>query len=162
MSNLSCGTHVAEPSANKDCRKLLNQFCRFLPKLKLPISADAKLPLTVFHLLFTLFSTTSSLTLIDIHSSGERNVPCTLSTPERILIQIGKLKEMKVLSSLLTSDSRSRSMSPFPLSHSAPGVSNVTIEPRLSNMRNPILTGKFSFISLVITLLEMRFVKITI
>ena len=45
MSNLSCGTHVAEPSANKDCRKLLNQFCRFLPKLKLPISADAKLPL---------------------------------------------------------------------------------------------------------------------
>ena len=47
MSNLSCGTHVAEPSANKDCRKLLNQFCRFLPKLKLPISADAKLPLTV-------------------------------------------------------------------------------------------------------------------
>lgn len=48
MSNLSCGTHVAEPSANKDCRKLLNQFCRFLPKLKLPISADAKLPLTPF------------------------------------------------------------------------------------------------------------------
>ena len=48
MSNLSCGTHVAEPSANKDCRKLLNQFCRFLPKLKLPISADAKLPLTIF------------------------------------------------------------------------------------------------------------------
>lgn len=47
MSNLSCGTHVAEPSANKDCRKLLNQFCRFLPKLKLPISADAKLPLTL-------------------------------------------------------------------------------------------------------------------
>lgn len=46
MSNLSCGTHVAESSANKDCRKLLNQFCRFLPKLKLPISADAKLPLT--------------------------------------------------------------------------------------------------------------------
>ena len=46
MSNLSCGTHVAEPSANKDCRKLLNQFCRFLPKLKLPISADATLPLT--------------------------------------------------------------------------------------------------------------------
>ena len=46
MSNLSSGTHVAEPSANKDCRKLLNQFCRFLPKLKLPISADAKLPLT--------------------------------------------------------------------------------------------------------------------
>ena len=46
MSNLSCGTHVAEPSANKDCRKLLNQSCRFLPKLKLPISADAKLPLT--------------------------------------------------------------------------------------------------------------------
>lgn len=46
MSNLACGTHVAEPSANKDCRKLLNQFCRFLPKLKLPISADAKLPLT--------------------------------------------------------------------------------------------------------------------
>ena len=50
MSNLSCGTHVAEPSANKDCRKLLNQFCRFLPKLKLPISADAKLPLTPLHL----------------------------------------------------------------------------------------------------------------
>ena len=49
MSNLSCGTHVAEPSANKDCRKLLNQFCRFLPKLKLPISADAKLPLTLAH-----------------------------------------------------------------------------------------------------------------
>ena len=49
MSNLSCGTHVAEPSANKDCRKLLNQFCRFLPKLKLPISADAKLPLTGWH-----------------------------------------------------------------------------------------------------------------
>lgn len=49
MSNLSCGTHVAEPSANKDCRKLLNQFCRFLPKLKLPISADAKLPLTEPH-----------------------------------------------------------------------------------------------------------------
>ena len=48
MSNLSCGTHVAEPSANKDCRKLLNQFCRFLPKLKLPISADAKLPLTYY------------------------------------------------------------------------------------------------------------------
>ena len=24
----------------------MNQFCRFLPKLKLPISADAKLPLT--------------------------------------------------------------------------------------------------------------------
>ena len=48
MSNLSCGTHVAEPSANKDCRKLLNQSCRFLPKLKLPISADAKLPLTGF------------------------------------------------------------------------------------------------------------------
>ena len=47
MSNLSCGTHVAEPTANIDCRKLLNQFCRFLPKLKLPISADAKLPLTV-------------------------------------------------------------------------------------------------------------------
>lgn len=46
MSNLSSGTHVAESSANKDCRKLLNQFCRFLPKLKLPISADAKLPLT--------------------------------------------------------------------------------------------------------------------
>ena len=46
MSNLSCGTRVAQPSANKDCRKLLNQFCRFLPKLKLPISADAKLPLT--------------------------------------------------------------------------------------------------------------------
>lgn len=46
MSNLSCGTHVAEPSANKDCRKLLNQFCRFLPKLKLPISADAKLSRT--------------------------------------------------------------------------------------------------------------------
>ena len=46
MPNLSCGTHIAEPSANKDCRKLLNQFCRFLPKLKLPISADAKLPLT--------------------------------------------------------------------------------------------------------------------
>ena len=51
MSNLSCGTHVAEPSANKDCRKLLNQFCRFLPKLKLPISADAKLPLTPLDLL---------------------------------------------------------------------------------------------------------------
>ena len=51
MSNLSCGTHVAEPSANKDCRKLLNQFCRFLPKLKLPISADAKLPLTISFLL---------------------------------------------------------------------------------------------------------------
>ena len=51
MSNLSCGTHVAEPSANKDCRKLLNQFCRFLPKLKLPISADAKLPLTHFSIL---------------------------------------------------------------------------------------------------------------
>lgn len=50
MSNLSCGTHVAEPSANKDCRKLLNQFCRFLPKLKLPISADAKLPLTLLFL----------------------------------------------------------------------------------------------------------------
>lgn len=50
MSNLSCGTNVAEPSANKDCRKLLNQFCRFLPKLKLPISADAKLPLTLFAL----------------------------------------------------------------------------------------------------------------
>lgn len=50
MSNLSCGTHVAEPSANKDCRKLLNQFCRFLPKLKLPISADAKLPLTLRHI----------------------------------------------------------------------------------------------------------------
>ena len=49
MSNLSCGTRVAEPSANKDCRKLLNQFCRFLPKLKLPISADAKLPLTRRH-----------------------------------------------------------------------------------------------------------------
>ena len=49
MSNLSCGTRVAEPSANKDCRKLLNQFCRFLPKLKLPISADAKLPLTKAH-----------------------------------------------------------------------------------------------------------------
>ncbi len=48
MSNLSCGTHVAEPSANKDCRKLLNQFCRFLPTLKLPISADAKLPLTQY------------------------------------------------------------------------------------------------------------------
>ena len=47
MSNLSCGTHVAEPTANIDCRKLLNQSCRFLPKLKLPISADAKLPLTV-------------------------------------------------------------------------------------------------------------------
>ena len=46
MSNLSCGTHVAEPTANIDCRKLLNQSCRFLPKLKLPISADAKLPLT--------------------------------------------------------------------------------------------------------------------
>lgn len=52
MSNLSCGTHVAEPSANKDCRKLLNQFCRFLPKLKLPISADAKLPLTPVLLYF--------------------------------------------------------------------------------------------------------------
>lgn len=51
MSNLSCGTHVAEPSANKDCRKLLNQFCRFLPKLKLPISADAKLPLTLLRIL---------------------------------------------------------------------------------------------------------------
>ena len=47
MSNLSCGTHVAEPTANIDCRKLLNQSCRFLPKLKLPISADAKLPLTL-------------------------------------------------------------------------------------------------------------------
>lgn len=47
MSNLSCGTHVAEPTANIDCRKLLNQSCRFLPKLKLPISADAKLPLTI-------------------------------------------------------------------------------------------------------------------
>lgn len=47
MSNLSCGTNVAKPSANKDCRKLLNQSCRFLPKLKLPISADAKLPLTL-------------------------------------------------------------------------------------------------------------------
>ena len=47
MSNLSCGTHVAEPNANIDCRKLLNQSCRFLPKLKLPISADAKLPLTI-------------------------------------------------------------------------------------------------------------------
>ena len=46
MSNLSCGTHVAEPTANIDCRKLLNQSCRFLPKLKLPMSADAKLPLT--------------------------------------------------------------------------------------------------------------------
>ena len=56
MSNLSCGTHVAEPSANKDCRKLLNQFCRFLPKLKLPISADAKLPLTrqALHRIFGL------------------------------------------------------------------------------------------------------------
>ena len=52
MSNLSCGTHVAEPSANKDCRKLLNQFCRFLPKLKLPISADAKLPLTLHQFRF--------------------------------------------------------------------------------------------------------------
>ena len=60
MSNLSCGTHVAEPSANKDCRKLLNQFCRFLPKLKLPISADAKLPLTFTNSSmqpFTLFTT---------------------------------------------------------------------------------------------------------
>ena len=46
MSNLSCGTHVAEPPATFDCRKLLNQDCRFLPKLKLPISADAKIPLT--------------------------------------------------------------------------------------------------------------------
>ena len=59
MSNLSCGTHVAEPSANKDCRKLLNQFCRFLPKLKLPISADAKLPLTVEY--YYLFNDNSSL-----------------------------------------------------------------------------------------------------
>ena len=50
MSNLSCGTHVAEPTANIDCRKLLNQSCRFLPKLKLPISADAKLPLTLLSL----------------------------------------------------------------------------------------------------------------
>ena len=50
MSNLSCGTHVAEPTANIDCRKLLNQSCRFLPKLKLPISADAKLPLTPCYL----------------------------------------------------------------------------------------------------------------
>ena len=47
MSNLSCGTHVAEPPATFDCRKLLNQDCRFLPKLKLPISADAKIPLTI-------------------------------------------------------------------------------------------------------------------
>ena len=46
MSNLSCGTHVAEPPATFDCRKLPNQDCRFLPKLKLPISAEAKLPLT--------------------------------------------------------------------------------------------------------------------
>ena len=46
MSNLSCGIPGAEPTATKDCRKLLNQYCRFLPKLKLPISADAKLPLT--------------------------------------------------------------------------------------------------------------------
>ena len=60
MSNLSCGTHVAEPSANKDCRKLLNQFCRFLPKLKLPISADAKLPLTLLYkvIVHALFSKT--------------------------------------------------------------------------------------------------------
>ena len=57
MSNLSCGTHVAEPSANKDCRKLLNQFCRFLPKLKLPISADAKLPLT----LITIFPNSTNI-----------------------------------------------------------------------------------------------------
>ena len=56
MSNLSCGTHVAEPSANKDCRKLLNQFCRFLPKLKLPISADAKLPLTVIFIITEIVS----------------------------------------------------------------------------------------------------------
>lgn len=56
MSNLSCGTHVAEPSANKDCRKLLNQFCRFLPKLKLPISADAKLPLTTPYLSYSILS----------------------------------------------------------------------------------------------------------
>ena len=55
MSNLSCGTHVAEPSANKDCRKLLNQFCRFLPKLKLPISADAKLPLTFVYMFVVRF-----------------------------------------------------------------------------------------------------------
>lgn len=51
MSNLSCGTHVAEPPATFDCRKLLNQDCRFLPKLKLPISADAKIPLTPSSLL---------------------------------------------------------------------------------------------------------------
>ena len=56
MSNLSCGTHVAEPSANKDCRKVLNQFCRFLPKLKLPISADAKLPLTKSNLKHALMN----------------------------------------------------------------------------------------------------------
>lgn len=61
MSNLSCGTHVAEPSANKDCRKLLNQFCRFLPKLKLPISADAKLPLTVSSVYFHSLSVILSL-----------------------------------------------------------------------------------------------------
>ena len=48
MSNLSCGIPGAEPTATKDCRKLLNQYCRFLPKLKLPISADAKLPLTYY------------------------------------------------------------------------------------------------------------------
>ena len=51
MSNLSCGTHVAEPPATFDCRKLLNQDCRFLPKLKLPISADAKIPLTFGNML---------------------------------------------------------------------------------------------------------------
>ena len=64
MSNLSCGTHVAEPSANKDCRKLLNQFCRFLPKLKLPISADAKLPLT------SCFAIASKLSFIVPNDAG--------------------------------------------------------------------------------------------
>lgn len=76
MSNLSCGTHVAEPSANKDCRKLLNQFCRFLPKLKLPISADAKLPLTPGHefvleeidCLASLVMRDQTLTRVAVHS----------------------------------------------------------------------------------------------
>ena len=77
MSNLSCGTHVAEPTANIDCRKLLNQFCRFLPKLKLPISADAKLPLTGIYsiskiVVYALFSYTFFVVLL--HNSSCKSV----------------------------------------------------------------------------------------
>lgn len=78
MSNLSCGTHVAEPSANKDCRKLLNQFCRFLPKLKLPISADAKLPLTMHRDVYDLHRKFGSEMAAESSQKIDKNTPLTL------------------------------------------------------------------------------------